>query len=207
MNTAVYILSAIILLTACSNPSKLVSWKNTAEHHADIHEILVVSIVHDSLSAIKKEVETFYAKALKSKGYNTSTYSEEFNNIGFTKLAQEHTYIKLCEQGIDAILTIALLNEKKANKYHDKRNTKYSSPYYFKRLMNYRSIRAIPKDLVQNTSNNTALLWEVTLFNLSTLSPVYWAQTRSFLPTIANQQHVTYSKIILNNLSKQKILK
>lgn len=207
MNTAVYIVSAIVLFTTCSSPNKLTSWKDPNKNLTEINKILVIGIVHDSLFDVKKEVELYFAKALKSKGYITTISSEEFGYKELARSAQEQTYITLCGQGVDAVLTIALLNEKKATKYHDKHAKKYTSTYYYNRLINYRSLRANPKDIYQSSSNNPAFLWEVMLFNLSTLSPAYWAQTKSFPPADASQEYTTYSKVIIDNISKKKILK
>ncbi|HYH15217.1 MAG TPA: hypothetical protein VD794_08355 [Flavisolibacter sp.] len=207
MNTAVYIVSAIVLLTTCTSPSKLISWKDSNSNHKEINKVLIIGIVHDSLLDVRKEVEAYFSNALKSKGYTTSISTATADYKGLSRLAQELTYIQLCNEGIDAVLTVALLNEKKVNKYHDIHAKRFTSAYYYNRLINYRSLRATPKDVSQNGYPNNALLWEVTLFNLSTLSPVYWAQTKSFPSAIVSQQHATYSKIIMRHLSKQKILK
>lgn len=196
----------LVFITSCASPSKLSSWKDPNKPPSTPSKILVVGIVHDSLMDVRKNVEDYFVQALQSMGYNAEASLRMFGNKSLARFNQEETYIRLCNKGIDAVLTIALLNKKKATKYHDAQATKNTSSYYYNRILNYRAIRAKPKDHVDPLAGQIQFLWEVTLFNLSTLTPLYWAQTKSFAPASTKQTHVTYSRIILNSLQKQKVL-
>jgi len=207
MNGAIYIIALFLLIIhGCDSPSKLTSWANPNKPHPTPNKILVVGIVHDSLREIRKSVEDHFVQALKEMGYNAEASLNAFGNKTLARFDQEKTYINLCKQGIDAVLTIALLNEKKATKYHDPQARKFTSSYYYNRILNYRAIRANPKDHIDHPPDQIEFLWEATIFNLSTLAPLYWAQTKPFSPISTKQNHETYGRIIINSLQKHKIL-
>jgi hypothetical protein len=151
-------------------------------------------------------MEDCFVIALKNLGHDAVTSIETFGNTGLAQLARERTYLLLCKQGIDAVIFIALLNEEKADKVHFSNTQKYSSTYFYKRIQNYRLMVAEPKYVSQTTSPTSDLLWEATIFNLTTLSPSYWAQTKAFTASTV-KLYDSYCKLILNNMSKHKIIR
>ena len=50
---------------------------------------------------------------MKTNGLIAVSALDEFGTGGLANLAQEETYVKLCNKGIDAVITIALLDGKK----------------------------------------------------------------------------------------------
>jgi hypothetical protein len=206
MNCFIYIIATFLLINGCTSPSKLSTWTPPTKSYTTPNKILVVGIVHDSLIDIRKDIEDYFVQALKAMGYNAEAAMEAFGNKALARFDQEQTYLNLCNQGIDAVLTIALLNENKATNYHDPEARKNTSSYYYNRILNYKAIRARPKDHLDPSADQLQFLWEAILFNLSTLTPLYWAQSKPFAPASTIQNHETYSRIIMNSLQKQKVL-
>ncbi len=204
MNNALYITAILLLIiSGCASPSKLTTWRDQSRYHNRLNKIIVIGIVHDSLSDIRKDLEDCFVNKLKSRGFSSITSLEAFGQEGLAGMEKEQTFIQLCNQGIDAVLTVALLDEKKASKYHHTHTNKYTSSYYYNRILNYQSLQAAKVD---TTQNNTELQWEATLFNLSTLSPIYWTQTQPF-STNALKLYNIYCQSILNDLLDKKVLK
>lgn len=195
----------LLLLNGCTSSSPLTSWKDSNQSHASLNKILVIGVVHDSLIGVRRSIEEYFVLSLKAMGYNAEASVETFGKEGFSRLEQEKAYVKLCNKGVDAILAIALLDKKKAGKHHEPQTRKNVGTYYYRRVLSYHAIGAGPYKPIDHT-NQIQFIWEVTLFNLSTLAPLYWAQTKPAAPTSIIQNHKTYSKIFLSNLQKHKVL-
>ena len=150
---------------------------------------MVVGIVKDSSPALRKFIEDSFVQDLRSIGYNAVSALQEFGAKGLTDIEQEATYLKLCNNGIDAVITVALLDKEKERYHTPSRIKYYSGPYYYNRIWSYRHMQAeaIPASHFSNLE--TKYLWESILFDLQTLSPVYVAQTKSFEPAFAPGGH------------------
>jgi hypothetical protein len=123
-----------------------------------------------------------------------------------TSLEQEETYIKLCNRGIDAVITIALLDRRKEKVYVPGRVKYYSNLYYYNRIWNYNVIEADLLTAKGEYEESTQYLWETILFDLQTLSPVYTVQTKSFDPLSLNLMAHEHGKMIVARMIKNKIL-
>lgn len=196
----------LLLLNSCAPSSKLVTWTDPERPHPSLSKILVIAVVHDSLNGIRKNVEDYFVQALMAMGHHAEASLETFGSMASARLNQEGTYLNLCNQGIDAVLTIALLNKQKATDDHAAHERRNAGSYYYNRLLRYGALRATPQDQIDPSPDQLQFLWEVTLFNLSTLTPLYWSQTKPFSPAVVKQNHETYCRIILTNLQKQKII-
>ena len=167
---------------------------------------MVVGIIKDSTAALRKDMEVHLANDLKNIGYNAVSALNEFGKGGLANLEQEETYIKLCNKGIDAVITIALLDRKKEKLYVPAK-VKYSSGlYYYNRIWNYNTIQA---DLTSGKGvyeESTQYTWETILFDLQTFSPVYSAQTKTFDPASVKSMAHEYGQLIVANMIKQKVL-
>lgn len=196
----------LLLANSCISFSQLSVWKDQSKPRTRLNKILVVGIVNDSLFEVRKNVEDCFVKTLRNSGHQSVSALETFGYNGLSNMELEQTYVVLCNQGIDAVLAVALLDDNKVYKHPSTFSGKYTSSYYYNRILNYQTMRAEISSTTQNTSMPTQVLWEATLFNLSTLSPVYWAQTKPFKANNV-KNYDSYCRMILNNMSKQKILR
>jgi len=150
-------------------------------------------------------MEEHFVSELKTLGYNAVSSLEEFGAGGLQGLEQEETYVKLCNKGIDAVITIALLDKQKEHYYVPAKVKYYSSVYYYNRIWNYQKIQADPLS-VGADSVNTQLLWETILFDLTRLTPVYSAQTKPFDPALEGAMAHTYGEMLVAGMVKSKTL-
>ena len=200
------ILVIVFFAFSCSSSHVITSWKAPNSTVRPYKKIMVVGIVKDSSVSIRQQMETHLVNDLKDHGFAAVSALEEFGKGGLANLEQEETYIKLCNKGIDAVITIALLDRKKEKFYIPARVKYYSNVYYYNRIWNYNIIQA---DLVTGKGDyeeSTQYLWETMLFDLQTLAPVYTIQTESFDPSSLNMMAHEHGKMIVARLLKNKIL-
>lgn len=203
------ILASIILFcSSCSNSKIISSWKAT-NNLRDYKKIMVVGIIKDSSTALRKKMEMHLVNDFKSVGYDAVSALEEFGVGGLAGLEQEETYIKLCNKGIDAVITIALLDRNKEKFYVPARVKYYSNLYYYNRIWNYNTIQADLNSLASmkgDYEETTQFSWESILFDLRTLSPVYTVQTKTFDPSSTESMAHEYGKMIVANMIKSKVI-
>ena len=167
---------------------------------------MVVGIIKDSGIALRSQMETHLVNDLKNIGYNAVSALSEFGKGGLANLEQEDTYVKLCNKGIDAVITVALLDTKKEKFYVPARVKYFSNLYYYNRIWNYAIIQA---DLISSKAQyeqSTQYTWESILFDLQMLSPVYTARTKTFDPGSTTMMAHEYGKMIVANMVKKKVL-
>jgi hypothetical protein len=170
---------------------------------------MVVGIIRDDSTILRKKMETHFVGDLKAVGYNAVSALEEFGEGGLGGLEQEETYNKLCQRGIDAVITIALLDRKKEKIYVPAKVKYYSNVYYYNRIWNYNIIQADLNSVGSikgGYEENTQLSWESVLFDLLTLSPVYTARTKTFDPASVETMAHEYGKMVVADLLKKKVI-
>src|SRR5215203_3110683 len=204
----IILVNILSLFYSCSSSKIIASWKTT-ENTREYKKIMVVGIIKDSNIALRKKMELHLVNDLKVVGYNAVSALEEFGEGGLSRLEEEETYIKLCNKGIDAVITIALLDRKKEKFYVPAKVKYYSNLYYYNRIWNYNTIQA---DVTLITSmkgeyeQSTQFIWESILFDLQTLSPAYTAQTTTFDPASTEMMAHEYGKMIVANMVKKKVI-
>src|SRR6185503_4255275 len=165
------------------------------------NKIMVVGIIKDGNDSFRAHAETILVKSLNELGYNTVSALQEFGPKGLSNLGEADTYIRLCNNGIDAILTFALLDKAKQTKYRPGRLSANTSLYYYTRIWNYKKMQA---DLSGTEPHNGKYVWESILFDLNTLEPLYVVQTRPFEPGREKQTDFIYQ--IIARMRKDKML-
>ena len=196
------------LFSSCSSSKIVSSWKTTNSSR-EYKKIMVVGIIKDTNNVLRRKMETHLVNDLKNIGYYAVSALDEFGEGGLAGLEQEATYIMLCNKGIDAVITIALLDRTKEKFYVPARVKYYSNLYYYNRIWNYNTIQA---DLNSSTSlkgeyeETIQFSWESILFDLQSLSPVYTVQTKTFDPTSTETMAHEYGKMIVDNMVKKKVI-
>lgn len=193
------------MLYGCTSSYIRTTWKAQHDSPGKYNKILVVGIIKDEDLTLRRQVEKHLTDDLKESGYNAVSALEEFDPKGLANLGQQETYIKLRNNGIDAVITIALIDKTK-EKYHKPRNAYgYASTYYYNRIWNYPAIQA---ELVNGYyPENNEFFWESILFDLNTLEPQYTVQTKSFKAGTAENIGHEYGKQIISKMIKEKIIK
>jgi hypothetical protein len=130
----------------------------------------------------------------------------EYGPKAFDNMTEEAAIEKLKNSGIDAVLTVVLLDKEKEKRYHP--GYAYYSPYgfYYNRFWGYRTTlyRRIyePGYYVSNTK----YFWESNFYDMNTQKLVYSVQTQSFDPASSESLAHEYGQLIVKDMVKNKVL-
>ena len=201
--SSLLIIIAAAVLTSCSSPYILIT-SNKYHFPLNHSRIMTVGVIKDDDDSIRIGIENIIMADLKAIGYNAVSALEEFGPKGLANLDQQETYLKLCNQGIDAVIVVALIDKTKEKQFRTHKSYAYPDTYYYNRIWNYKNIQA---DLVdKNPSLKSDYFWEAILFNLSTLEAECTIQSASF-SSPENEIASQFEKQVVRKMIKEKILK
>lgn len=166
LNRSFYIIGLITFLVSCSSARRTTTVLRT-DHPLDqpYNKIIVIAITgQDSLRTLLEEQ---FVDKLKALGYQSESSASYFGIDGLNSLGEEAIYLKFCDEGVDAILTIIPVLSKDALLLNQTDQLTVNS-YYYNRIWQYPKLRADPE--------NSGVIWETVLFDLPTLSPHYSGQ-------------------------------
>ena len=194
-----------ILLTGCSPRYINTVWKNDHAFPGKYNRIMVAAIVNNKDTSFRRDVEEHFKQTLESMGYFTVSSLAEFGPAGLKNLGQEDTYITLCNKGIDAILTVALMDKEKMNSTEP--HMSYAQPvkYYYNRIWHYKQLQ--DQEPVAGSDSLLKYSWEMILFDLSTLQPHYIAQTKTIDGNIHQSMQDEFWNAFAKKLHKDRFLK
>ena len=129
-----------------------------------------------------------------------------FGPKAFDKMEEADAINKLKSSGIDAVLTIVLLDKAKEQKYIPANI--YYSPfgYYSNRFWHYRVTLYNRIYEPGYYATNTRYFWESNLYDMSTQKLIYSVQTQSFDPDNIEAMGHEYGKMIVTNMLKNGVL-
>jgi hypothetical protein len=204
MKTRIIILLLIILGYACTPSAIHSSWTPVSRHPATVSKLLIAVILPEKDSLLRRKLELQFSADLNKMGYYAVSASQEFGKESLMKLEQEQTYLALCEKGIDAVMTIAVLDKVKGENELHGRMRGYSNIQYYNRIWNYK--HAYKDEVLMKPADGKSLFMEVFVFDLKMLQPVYFADTPSFTPGVSETLLMSYARIIFNDMIKSRML-
>jgi hypothetical protein len=170
-------LSAGLLFSACSTPSVVTAWKLPDPGPHQYQTILLVGVIKEDSLATRTRVENYLSAELKKLGYQAPTALATFGPKGLASLPREETLVRLCNIGIDAVLTIALIDGEKEKFNEPVKAGDYPASHFLDRIWNYSAIQADLRTGIDSSDNDN--FWEIVLFDLYTLQPHCVLQTRA----------------------------
>lgn len=196
----------ILLLSSCRSSHVSQSWKAPNTLPRTYNKIIVVGVVKAADTALRRNMETHLVSQLNDLGYDAVSALEEYGAGTLANLAQEDTYRKLCERGIDAVLTVALLDNSKGR--HDTHSGKKHLPdqYYYNHIWNYRNIQGDLTDTTAKTKSAKPFFLESILFDLQTLQPRYVVETKPFNAITFYNMQQEYGKMVVRSMVRHKVI-
>lgn len=196
-------LSIICLVTGCASSRILVSAEKYNFPLAH-RKIMIVGAIKDNDDSLRLHVERRIAADLDQLGYNAISALDEFGHDGLSNLGQEATYLKLCSQGIDAVIVITIIDNSKDTQFRTQKSYAYPDNYYYDRIWNYRKIQADLSTTDRNGSHQ--YFWEAILFNLATLEAECTIQSPNFTTTNGSNS-IPFEQLLVKKMLREKILK
>jgi hypothetical protein len=108
-----------ILITAGCGPSSRIttSWKASNIQPRQYNKIMVLGLINIPDRTLREKMEEHIAGDLRELGYNAVCSCDEFDPKAFENMNEKQALDKLSNSGIDAVLTVVLLDKTKERYY------------------------------------------------------------------------------------------
>jgi hypothetical protein len=197
----------LFLLMSCGTGSYITSsWKAPNVQPQKYNKVLVLGLIREADRTIREKMEEHLVADLKELGYNVVCSCDEFNPKKFEDMTEKEAITKLSNSGIDAVLTIVLLDKTKERYYVPGRV--YYSPYYIYQNRFWGYYRTM-YDRIYSPDYyvvDTKYFWESNFYDLKTKELLYSAQSQSFAPSNTESLAHEYGQMIVKNMVKSNIL-
>jgi len=197
----------LVFILGCSSSQITHSWKSETLPVKKYDKIMVVGIIADNDRVLREKMENHLVGDLAEKGYRALSSFKEYGPKSFEDLKEQDVLDKLKNSGVDAVVTIVLLDQKK-ERYYVPGRVNYT-PYnvYHHRFWGYYSTiydRVYAPGYYQV---DTKYFWESNLYDLGSKELIYSVQTESFDPSSTEMLAHEYGQLIVKNMVKQGALK
>jgi hypothetical protein len=200
------LLPLIFLVTSCRTSYITNSWKYAGATAKKYNKVMVLAMTREEDRAMQEKMEKHMIGDLQVMGYNAVSSLDEYGPRAFRNMTEEQAVEKIKSDGIDAVITIVLLNIEKETRYYPGHPRYASSDYYHQDFTRYfRAMRDRIYDFGYYVSN-TRYSWESNLYDLSDRNLLYSVQTDSFDPVSAENMGHEYGKMVIKNMAKAKLL-
>lgn len=100
----------LFLIVGCSSSRITHSWKSETVSAKSYEKIMVIGIIKDHDRNMREKMENHLAEDLKARGYNAVSSLKEYGPKAFDNIDEEGALNKLSNSGVDAVITIVLLD-------------------------------------------------------------------------------------------------
>ena len=199
-------LTLMVMSFGCKKSKITNSWKsdNTADYK--FKKILVLGLIRESDRTLQQNMENHLVEDLLHRGYKAESALTEYGPKAFDKMDEEAAIGKIKNTGVDAVITIVLLDKKKERKYIP--GNLFFSPYgyYYNHFWGYRSTLYNRIYEPGYYVTDTKYFWESNLYDMETQKLVYSVQTQSFDPSNSESMGHEYGQIIVKDMIRNNIL-
>lgn len=194
-------------MVSCSSSRITNSWKSDSIPEKKFNKIIVVSIIAGSDWAIRDKMETHLVGDLSDKGYTAISAIKEYGPKYFENMNETAVLEKLANSGVDAVVTVVLLDKNKEQYYVP--GKVYYSPYsiYQRNFYGYYTTiynRVYTPGYYQV---DTKYFWESNFYDLKNKSLLYSVHTETFDPESIEILAHEYGLLIVNDMSRKAVLK
>jgi len=197
----------ILIVCGCATSKITSSWKAKDAVPHKYNKILVLGLIRTADRTIKEHMENHMVGDLRALGYQAVSSAQEYGPKAFDNMDEQAAISKIKNDGVDAIITIVMLDKEKEKSYVPG-HIYYYSPYsyYYNHFWGYHT--AIYRRIYEPGYYvmNTRYFWESNLYEMDTQQLVYSVQTQSFNPSDSDNLGHEYGQLIINDMKKQKVL-
>ncbi len=197
----------LLAVAGCSSSKISTSWKAENATAKKYNKILVLGLINEPDRTIREKMEEHIVGDLKALGYTAVCSCDEFNPKAFENMTEKQAIDKLNSGGIDAVLTIVLLNKTK-EKFYVPGRIQYS-PYSMYQEHFWGYYRTMHDRIFTQGYyvDDTKYFWESNFYELGSKNLLYSAQSHSFDPLTTQSLAHEYGKMIVKDMVKQNLLK
>ena len=197
---------ALIFLFSCTSTQVISSYKDEKAPAKQYKKILVLGIFQQKERSVKQETEKQLADRLNSLGYNAVTAMDEYGPKAFEKIPEDQITEKVKSAGYDAVITTAVLDTKKEERYQPG-NVRYQpvGMYYNRFGRYYSTIYNRVYDPGYYTESTNYFL-ETNMYDVNSGDLVYSVQTKAFDPSSTSSMAGDNSKTIVKDMTQKGVL-
>ena len=203
------IITAVFLtatLFSCKSTKISSSWKAENHVYKPYHNVMVWSILPETDSMLRRQIETHLVNDLVSKGYHAISSLEVYKEKAYKKLTPQQIVNEFKSSAVDAVLSVVLLNKEKEEKY-------YPGGFFNQPVNDYGNLDRYYSNVYERIltpgyyARTTNYYWESNLFEIKTDELVYSVQTKSFDPYTTDLLAHENGLLIIKDMVKKKIIK
>ncbi len=194
-----------LLLISCSGPRITSSWSAPDTKANPFKKIAVIGIITNEDNSMRQQMEKHMTGDLRELGFNAVAFTETFNDKDFPRdMRYDSARQKLMDAGIDAVITIGLLDKEKEKVFvrdqYQMSKEKNSFWYYYQTVL-----EAVEKNK-GHYETITSYYWESNLYDLNNLSMIYSARSEFFEENDIKKMAHRYGKKLVEDMQKQMVL-
>ena len=200
----------LLFIAAGCGPSSKITSSWTAENMTprQFKKIVVVGIIREADRTLREKMEQHMAADLRDLGYDATCSCDEYNPKMFENMTEDQVIGKMRNAGVDAVLTVVLL-DKKQERYYVPGHVRYT-PYavYHNRFWVYGRTVYTRIYTEGYYAEDTRYFWETNLYDLAASGQqlLYSAQSQSFDPVSSETLGHEYGQMIAKNLVSKNVL-
>ena len=207
MRKLIYVVASVLLInTGCTSSKITSSWKTQDIPTYGINKVLVLGLIRDSDSTIQEKMENHFVGDLLDLGYNAVSSLQEYGKKAFDGIDEETALDMLKKKGVDAVMTIVLLDKSKETKYVPEAIGYSPHGHYYQSFWGYRSYTYSRIYEPGYYVTNSKYFWESNFYAVDTPKLIYSVQTQSFEPSTSESMAHEYGRMIVKNMVKQNVL-
>jgi len=202
-----FALMFIMTVVSCSSSSRITSsWKEPSLVAVSYKKVLVIALSQAD-NALKEQMEKHLIGDLESHGIQAISAYQQYGPKAFENMSEQAALEKIKNTGVDAILTIVLLDKSKERDYITGHISFTPYTAYYNQFWGYYSTLHAHVYLPDYYVTNTEYFWESNLYDASSKRLVYSVQTKSFNPANSQALAHEYGLLIIHNMLKQGVIK
>jgi len=198
--------AGLFIFASCTSSRITSSWKSPDLQQKKYKKILVLGLLKETDRSLREKMEEHIVADLKSLGYDAICSCLEYEPKAFSNMKEEQAIQKLNTGGIDAVLTVVLLNKTKERYYVPGRVNYTPFTIYNRHWWGYYSTMYGRIYEPGYYEVSTKYFWESNFYDLETKQLLYSVQTESFDPGSAQSWAHEYGRLIVNSMVKNQLL-
>ena len=196
----------LLFLISCTATKITSSWTAPDAGARDYKKIMVVSVIQNEDSTMRKNMEQQMVADLKAIGYNAVAFTDEFRTGDLRYMRYDSVRQRLAQKEIDAVIITSLLAKDNERVY-----VKDKSPEPADHLP-LGTFWDTPMPVKQSTGKpgyyviSTQYYWESHFYDVKSLDLLYNARSTAFEVTSAESLAHKYGKVIVRDMQKSYLL-
>jgi hypothetical protein len=193
------------VLYSCSSTKITSSWKAENAKTKPYNNIMVWGLLTEKDSSTRRLMEMHLVNDLAGKGYHAIASTDVYREKAYKKLSSGEILDEFKNTGIDAVITIVLLDKQKEDQF-------YPGGFHNEPVNNYGNLDKYYSTVYEKVFtpgyyiSTTTYFWETNLFELPGAAITYSARTESFDPDNTNALAHENGQLIIKDMIKKKLL-